>query len=108
LAIDIIRVMPDYQSYPTWQPGADEYNVDPKKLPISKDLADGLNAWGDEYDATLVLDDPASSGFPDEASENAFAERGVELARRLAAELTGHYRVEYHDIRTGQREIISG
>ena len=24
--------MPDYQSYPTWQPGADEYNVDPQVL----------------------------------------------------------------------------
>jgi hypothetical protein len=108
LAIDIIRVMPDYQSYPTWQPGADEYNVDPEQLPISKDLANELNTWGDEYDATLVLDDPVSSGFPDEASENGFAERGAELARRLAAELAGRYRVEYHDIRTGQREIISG
>lgn len=108
MATDIIRVMPDYQSYPTWRPGTDEYNVDPEKLPISKELADGLNAWGDEYDATLNLDDPASSGFPDKASENAFAERGADLARRLAAELTGRYRVEYHDIRTGRREAISG
>jgi hypothetical protein len=36
------------------------------QLPISKDLADQLNAWSDDCDATLVLDDPASSGFPDE------------------------------------------
>ena len=108
MAADIIRVMPDYQSYPTWQPGADVYNVDPGKLPISKDLADELNAWGDEYDATLVLDDPASSGFPGAAAENAFGERGAQLARRLAVELDGRYRVEYHDIRTGRRETISG
>ena len=108
MAADIIRVMPDYQSYPTWQPGSGEYNVDPQKLPISKDLADELNTWGDDYDATLVLDDPASSGFPDEASESAFVERGAELARRLATELAGRYSVEYHDIRTGQRQMISG
>jgi hypothetical protein len=100
--------MPDYQCYPTWRPGADEYNVDPEKLAISQELADELNAWGDDYDATLVLDDPASSGFPDEAAENAFAERGAQLARRLAAELAGRCRVEYHDIRTGRRETITG
>jgi hypothetical protein len=100
--------MPDYQSYPTWRPGGEEYNVDPEKLPISKALADELNAWGDEYDATLNLDDPASSGFPDDAAENAFAERGVDLARRLAAEVADRFRVEYHDIRTGQRETING
>jgi hypothetical protein len=52
--------MPDYQSYPTWQPGT------------------------------------------------AFAERGARLARRLAAELAGRYRVEYHDVRTGRREMITG
>ena len=93
---------------PTWQPGADEYNVDPEKLPISPDLAAELNAWGDDYDATLVLDDPASSGFPDAAAESDFAERGAQLARRLAVELAGRCRVEYHDIRTGQRETITG
>lgn len=41
-------------------------------------------------------------------SENAFAERGDQLARRLAVELARRYRVEYHDIRTGQRETITG
>ena len=100
--------MPDYQCFPTWQPGADEYNVDPGKLPISRELAGALIAWGDDYDATLVLDDPASSGFPDAASEDAFTERGARLARRLAYELAGRYRVEYHDIRTGRRETITG
>ena len=104
----MILVLPDYGSYPTWQPGTDEYNIDPEKLPISQDLANELNVWGDEYDATLVQDDPISSGFPEEASKNAFAERGARLARRLAAELAGHYRVEYHDICTGQRETITG
>jgi hypothetical protein len=108
LATDVILVLPDYGSYPTWRPGAAEYNVDPEELPISKDLADQLNVWGEEYDATLVQDDPISSGFADAASKNAFAERGAELARRLAIELAGRYQVEYHDIRTGQRETITG
>ena len=101
-------MLPDYQCHPTWQPGNDEYNVDPATLPISRGLADGLSAWGDDYDATLVLGDPASSGFPDEATAIAFADRGARLARRLAAELAGGYRVEYHDIRTGRREFITG
>jgi hypothetical protein len=100
---DVIWVRPDYRMYPTWRPGTDEYNVDPVELPISKELADELNAWGDDFDATLVLDDPASSGFPDEASTVAFVERGARLARRLAVELADRYRVEYHDIRTGRR-----
>jgi hypothetical protein len=55
-----------------------------------------------------VSDLGASSGFADEASENAFAERGAQLALRLATELAGRYRVEYHDIRTGRRETITG
>ncbi|MEV4345011.1 hypothetical protein AB0J83_11090 [Actinoplanes sp. NPDC049596] len=108
MATDVIRVMPDYQSYPTWRPGTGEYNVDPEKLPISKELADELNAWGDEYDATLVLDDPASSGFPDAAAEEDFAERGLRLAQRLAAEVAGRFQVEYHDIRTGRRQTLAG
>ena len=107
MATDVILVLPDYGSYPTWRPGAGEYNFDPENLPISKDLAEQLTIWGDEYDATLNQDDPASSGFPDEAARNSFAERGAELARRLAAELAGRYQVEYHDIRTGQRETIT-
>jgi hypothetical protein len=108
LATDVILVLPDYGSYPTWKPGTDEYNVDPENLPISKGLADQLNVWGDEYDATLNQDDLISSGFLEEASKSSFAERGAELARRLAIELAGRYRVEYHDIRTGQRETIAG
>jgi hypothetical protein len=106
LVIDVIRVMPDYQCYPTWRPGADEYNVDPGTLQISPALAGELQAWGDDYDATLVWDDPASSRFADAAAEEAFAERGARLARRLAAEVDGRYRVEYHDIRTGRRTTM--
>ena len=101
-------MLPDCQCHPTWHPGTDEYDVDPATLPISRGLAGELSAWGDDYDATLVLDDPASSGFPDEAAAIAFAERGARLARHLAAELAGGCRVEYHDIRTGRREIITG
>jgi hypothetical protein len=42
----------------------------------------------------------------DAATENAFAQRGAELAQRLAAELAGRYRVEYHDIRIEGRTTI--
>jgi hypothetical protein len=100
--------MPDYQCFPLWRPGTDAYNTDPASLPISADLAVELNVWADEYDATLDLDDPASAGFPDAAAENAFAERGLRLARRLAAELGDGWAVEYHDVRTGRRTPIGG
>lgn len=101
-------MLPDYGSYPTWRPGADEYNIDPARLPISQGLADELNLWGDDYDATLVQDDPLSSSFPDEAARNAFGQRGAELAHRLAVELGDSYRVEYHDVRTGRRVFVVG
>jgi hypothetical protein len=67
-----------------------------------------LNAWADDFDATLNADDPASSGFADESAENEFAERGAHLARLLAGELAGRHRVEYYDVRTGRSEPVSG
>lgn len=103
----IVRVLADYGCYPLWLP--DEYdNIPPDdpRLGLSPDLVKGLNEWAAEYDSILHWDDPASSTFPSEEAENAFAETGETLARRLAQELGPGWRVRYHDGRTGtDREI---
>ncbi|MCL7456258.1 hypothetical protein ACIBVK_28625 [Micromonospora echinofusca] len=95
--------MADYECYPTWLTGsAGVGNVDPAELPISNGLAAALLQWAQIYDGTLDRDDPASSGFPDADQEADFYVAGHELARRLAAELSGRYTVEYFDGRTGR------
>ena len=101
MGAEVVRVMADYQSFPLWRPGSDDYNVDPDSLPISAELVTELNGWADDFDATLNADDPAASGFADAAAEGEFAERGMRLARRLGEELGEGYSVEYFDVRTG-------
>lgn len=98
-----VRVMADYECYPTWLTGfAGVDNVDPAELQISDGLAASLLHWAQTYDDTLDRDDPASSGFPDAGQKADFYAAGHELARRLAAELSGRYPVEYFDGRTGR------
>lgn len=98
-----MRVLADYECYPTWLTGfAGVDNVDPAELPISDGLAASLLQWAQTYDGTLDRDDPASSGFPDADQESDFYAAGHELARRLAAELSGRYPVEYFDGRFGR------
>ncbi|MBQ1075425.1 hypothetical protein KBX06_19970 [Micromonospora sp. C31] len=95
--------MADYECYPTWLTGsAGVDNVDPAELSISDGLASALLQWAQTYDGTLDRDDPASSGFPDAGQEADFYAAGHELARRLAAELSGRCPVEYFDGRTGR------
>ncbi|MCX4391263.1 hypothetical protein OG777_30630 [Micromonospora peucetia] len=95
--------MADYECYPTWLAGfAGVDNVDPAEMPISDELAAALLQWAQTYDGTLDRDDPASSGFPERDQEADFYAAGHELARRLAAELSGRYPVEYFDGRTGR------
>lgn len=93
--------MADYDCFPLWTHGGPgTVNLDPATLPITPELAAALLRWADEYDGTLDRDDPASSGFPDPAVENAFYERGAVLARRLAGELGRQ--VVYFDGLTGR------
>lgn len=89
-----IKMMPDYHCYPLW--GAmDENigNIDPKSLPISKELIKDLTCWAKQYDSTLNLEDPLNSGFPDENSALLFKKNGEELFLRLKKELGGNYLV---------------
>lgn len=98
-----IKVMSDYQSCPLWDLGPDgPRNLDPSELPLSADLKRSLDEWARRFDATLVIDDPARSGFTDPLEEQAFDEEGLQLATRLKAELGGESTVEYFEQRTGK------
>jgi hypothetical protein len=71
-----IKVMADYDCWPLWETSPGIENVDPETLPISRELARDLAAWQAKYDATMVRDDPASSGFHDDEVEYAWNRRG--------------------------------
>ena len=83
-----IKLMADYHSHPLWEasPGV-VGNVDPGELPLSDELRQSLREWADDYDSTLNLSDPASSGFANIEDEASFKKRGHELAYRLKKEL---------------------
>jgi hypothetical protein len=101
--------MADYESYPTWLTGPTGVdNIDPAELPISDSLASSLLRWAQAYDDTLNRDDPAASGFSSASEEAEFIATGRELARRLAAELSDRYRVEYFDGRTSELIAVGG
>jgi hypothetical protein len=112
-----ILVMADYECSPLWwrveagrgEAGRGEArvgNIDPGHLPISAALADALQRWADDFDRTLNHDDPAASGFADQAAEDDFVARGAVLAHRLAEE---HRTAEirYFDLRTGRDEPVT-
>ncbi|WP_158846712.1 hypothetical protein [Saccharothrix deserti] len=61
------------------------------------DLAAAIDAWDEELQAVYDRDDPAGSGFPDEATTAAWHERGERLAGRLASAL--RVRTEFHTAR---------
>ena len=83
-----IKVMADYQCYPLWDMAPGMYgDVDPNSLPISAELKRQFIDWAQAFDATLNMDDPASSGFKSEEAAAAFKACGLQLARRLQLEL---------------------
>ena len=92
----IIKLMPDYRSWPLWweanhEPG----NIDPELLPLTVETRDRLRKWAAAYDATLNWDDPISSGFVTNEEKQAFQEEGEALWRQLQAQLEGQYCVVY-------------
>jgi hypothetical protein len=105
-----VRVMPDYDCHPLWvhhgENVGDTENVDPHDLSVSAALAEALDRWADDYDATLDRDDPVDSGFATPAAEEDFAVRGERLARCLKEELGAAARVVYFDIRTSVNVLM--
>jgi hypothetical protein len=99
--------MADYSAFPLWiEEGPGHGNIDPRTLGVSASLVTALRDWAAEYDGILNLDDPASSGFRDVATELTFVANGRELAKRLAHELRGRFKVKFfHASRLGDFEL---
>jgi hypothetical protein len=87
-----IKLMADYQCFPLWDvsPGA-VGNIDPEDLPISLSLQQMLMGWAAKFDATLNMNDLASSGFGSERAASEFRKEGEALAQLLAEELGAAY-----------------
>ena len=91
----VLRVMVDYSCFPLWEPGSDDYNIDPATLPISRSLVERLHAWAARFDATLDHEYPPDGGFPSRAEEEQFIADGSMLASELQQALGDDWFVEY-------------
>jgi hypothetical protein len=85
-----IKLMPDYGCFPLWEASAGAVgNIDPRTLPLSVGLTSELEKWAEQYDATLDVDNPLSSGFTSSEHERDFADVGRRLCTLIQQEL-GH------------------
>ncbi|MFJ5482825.1 hypothetical protein [Pectobacterium actinidiae] len=92
-----IKLMADYQCHPLWGTTPDDFgDIAPDELPISVQLIESLRQWAEQYDNTLNMDDPASSGFSNAEEEAEFKRQGDILSQRLRDELGSEYEIIYH------------
>jgi hypothetical protein len=89
-----LKLMADYECFPLWETNGQIGNIDPYSLPISNSLKEELVSWGEIYDATLNIDDPANSGFCNFQEEIEFKTKAYELADKLRIELGSDYLIE--------------
>jgi hypothetical protein len=99
-----IKVMPDYECDPLWVEGVG--NMPPSSFPISDELATLLWDWSSEYDQTLNQEYPPESGFKTKEIEQAFVEKGKELALKLKAQLGNEYNVVYFNVSSSNIENV--
>ncbi|MFD0921236.1 hypothetical protein [Saccharopolyspora rosea] len=66
-----------------------------EEFAVSSQLTQEIAEWDREFQQIFDPEDPLSSDFPDEATEQRWRERGRQLAGRLAEELGPHVRVTY-------------
>jgi hypothetical protein len=103
-----IRVLADYDCWPTWVDTGDFFDdVDPKTLPVSVELADALLEWADEYDTILVRDNPGESAFRTPEHKARWVKQGRVLAGQVAKELGDSTQVIYFDRGLGHDVDIS-
>ena len=95
--------MADYGCFPLWEKDPDTIgDIDPTTLPLRQKTIERLGKWADAYDATLNIDDPASSGFSSLEAQEAFEQEGISLWHQLHKELTPKYAVFYFSERLGK------
>lgn len=103
-----LKIMAEYECYSFWVArGGIRDNTDPASLGLPQELAAEIDAWEQAYEATYVPDDPASSGFRDEAAEKAFNAQGLRLAARTASVLGPGWTVEYYDTLAKETVAVS-
>ncbi|MEU7528100.1 hypothetical protein AB0A74_20395 [Saccharothrix sp. NPDC042600] len=99
-----VRLAPEWGTDPLWvrkagDPIPANYSADRlgRDFGVPAHLVAAIDAWDDEFQAVYDPDDPADSGFPDEATTAAWHERGERLAEQLAAAL--QVLTEFHTAR---------
>lgn len=100
-----VRVLAEFECWPIWMttPTQPDDNVDPQDLPISRELADELTSWDEEFQAIYDRDVPQDSDFPSDQKRAEWLERGEALARRLHEELGPDVEVTYRGSGGGVR-----
>ena len=93
-----LKLMTDYQCHPLWEYENNELinNPAPNTLPLCNETIARLEKWAGDYDATLNLEDPVSSGFANQDNEEAFELEGINLWYQLRKELGADYEVVYY------------
>ena len=98
LPLRAVTVMFDWECWALWVNERNSYrNVDPHAFGLSADLAQALDEWTAEAQATFVACDPIASGFREAAMQLAWGEQGAALAGRLQRELGNRATGEYFD-----------
>ena len=98
---EYIKLMADYQSFPIWKISENcVENMDPEKLPISKELVRRIRNWQIKYDKTLNLEDPINSGFKNESEVTGFDEEGLAIWKKLIQELGPSIQIKYFSRRS--------
>lgn len=88
--------MADYQCSPLWEASVGLVgNIPLATLPLSQALVSALSEWASQYDRTLNMSDPMSSGFASKVAESEFMEQGHRLRAMLQTELGPDYVVSY-------------
>ena len=86
--------MADYQCHPLWEVDPGVYgDISPDSLPLPTSLREELNAWAQQYDSTLDINDPSNAGFESQKAADSFIATGYSLLTRLRQELGSDYQV---------------
>lgn len=103
-----LKVMADYDCFPLWETDQSGLrNLNPKDLPISRELACSLMAWAIEYDQCFDNTDPKMSGFPTRRLHEEFVRKGWVLAASLQTELGSGWTILYfNDLEGDIRQVF--
>jgi hypothetical protein len=92
----IIKLMADYDCFPTWEVFDDgTENINPDSLDISDQLKKDLEVWSDAYDQTINIDDPGNSKLLNPDLEKKIETEGKRLWSELKKQLNPSYKVLY-------------